>query len=208
MRIYKAFVICLGILVSGCASLEDFAAEQEAKPACCDSFAGFKYEPLVQDTPAKMTLGKDSPTFNFSTGKSYYKAYTLPQKLRDGVLRVRSYTTGAASIDSKKLSQVYCSQVTFVDANYSMVSTDRILPSKATGYLASGFGLSFVSEYVIPPSASYVVLHSHPAGYGRYVHWYTSGGVFVVGKTLVMDPGGGLVEHPCGPIADAEVSVQ
>lgn len=207
MNVPRSLPVLLSIIVSGCASLADLTAKQEAKPVCCKSVAEFKYEPLSLDATTTLSLGDESSTFTFPSGKSYFKAYALPLQRRAAKLRVRSYATGSTAFETKKLSQLYCPQVTFVDASYQTLASDETVPTVARGALATGLLPSFIAEFEVPPGATYVVLHTNPTGYGRLATRYTGGGGYMVGSTFVMERGGEPIHHPCGPTANAEISL-
>lgn len=207
MKIWKCLPIVLASLVSACASMTDLSAKLQAKASCCKSPADFKYESLALDAPTPMSLSDESPVYVFAAGKSYFKAHVLPQQGTATKVRVRSYATGSTAFETKTLSQLYCPQVTFLNSSYETLTSIDQVPRVARGALATGIFPSFVAEFEIPTSAVYVVLHTNPAGYGRLATRYTGGGAYMVGSALVMERGGEPIPHPCGPIANAEISL-
>ncbi len=207
MKVWKCLPLAFAIFNSGCASVADLSAKQESKASCCKSPANFKYEPLSPSALTPMALSEESLVYVFATGKSYFKAYALPEQRTATKLRVRSFVTGSIAFESKKLSQLYCPQASFLNSNYETLTSNDIVPSVARGALATGILPSFLAEFEIPTSAAYVVLHTNPARYGRLATRYTGGGAYMVGSALVMERGGEPIHHPCGPIADAEISL-
>jgi hypothetical protein len=207
MNVRNYLPLVLSILVSGCASVADLTAKLETKPSCCKSPSEFKYEPLQKDATTPLSLGDDSFAYAFPSGKSYFKAYALPQQRVATKLRIRSFATGSTAFETRKLSQLYCPQVSFLNASYQTLTSNDTVPSVARGALATGLLPSFIADFEIPSSASYVVLHTNPAGYGRLATRYTSGGGYMVGSTFVMERGGEPIYHPCGPTANAEISL-
>lgn len=205
LRKYFASGLCL--CICGCASVADLAAKLEAKPSCCKSAAEFRYEPLQAGTTTPLSLDEESSAYAFASGKSYFKAYVVPKQATATKLRVRSWATGSTAFETRKLSQLYCPQVTFLDSAYQVIASNDRVPSWAQGALATGMLPSFIADFEIPPNASYVVLHSNPAGYGRLATRYTGGGGYMVGSTFVTERGGEPIHHPCGPTANAEISL-
>ena len=206
-NVRKYLPLVLAPLISGCASVADLTAKLDAKASCCKSPAEFKYEPLQPGVAAPLSLGEESPAYAFASGKSYFHAYSLPQQRAVTKLRVRSWATGSTAFETRKLSQLYCPQVTFLDATYQTVASNDKVPSWARGDLATGLLPSFIAEFEVPSSAVYVVLHTNPAAYGRLATRYTGGGGYMVGSTFVMERGGEPIHHPCGPTANAEISL-
>ncbi len=207
MKSWKCLPLVFAVLVPGCASMTDLSAMQEAKASCCKSPADFKYEPLQPGAPTPISLSDESPVYVFAAGKSYFKAHVLPRQRTATKLRVRSFATGSTAFETRTLSQLYCPQVTFLNSSHETLASNDIVPLVARGALAAGILPSFVAEFEIPPSAVYVVLHTNPAGYGRLATRYTGGGAYMVGSALVMERGGEPIHHPCGPIANAEISL-
>ncbi|MEK9940227.1 MAG: hypothetical protein VW548_04600 [Methylotenera sp.] len=207
MTTFKWFIIGVGFLGGGCATVANTSAVLSTTPSCCKSLADFKYEQLALDKAVQLTLSDKSPAYEFPSGKSYFKAYSLPVEKKQTTLRVRSWATGSVAFETEKLSQLYCPEVTFLDKHYKAVFSNDLIPSPAQGALATGWRPSFIAEFEVPPEATYVLLHSKPGGYGRLATRYTGGGAYAVGSTYVVERGGEPIYHPCGPTADAEVSV-
>lgn len=197
MKIPALFSLCtslfFGVLLSGCASIADLKSAMDAAPLCCQSFAEFKHRPLDTATSTDLSLNENSPVFVFEAGKSYFAAYAVPAAISTRKLRVRSFITGSSAFETKALSQLYCPQVSFLNANHQLIASRYGVPAWATRALATGIFPSFVAEFEIPLTASYVVLHTNPAGFGTLV--------------TRLNGAGEPIQHPCGPVAHAELSI-
>jgi hypothetical protein len=189
---YKALVLGLSILLSACATVPELRAKVEAKLVCCKSPAEFPYAPLATEGLTKITLGEPSPVYGFPTGKSYFAAYSLPPGMSRRLL-VRTFITGSAAVESVTYSQVFCPQATFLDSAFRELSTVEKRPSVARGQWAKGIFPSFLSDFDVPPSATYVVFYTNPSSYGLLNMRYAGDGA--------------MLYHPCGPVADAEISL-
>jgi hypothetical protein len=194
----------LGFFLASCATLPEIAQKLDAKTPCCNSVSEFNYEQLITGSPTALLLGEESPVFTFNTGKSYFKAFSIPTQAQGRKLHVRSKPTGSVALETEKWSQVYCPQVTFLDQSFTAVSSSHRVPRYVRGMWSAGF----MSDFDIPVSAHYVVFHTNRETDGLFVTRYTSGGAYMVGAAIVADRGGEPIEHPCGPVADAEVEIQ
>lgn len=189
---YKTVVLGLSIFLSACATVPELTTRVEAKPACCKSPAEFPYSPLATEGLTKITLGELSPVYGFPTGKSYFVAYSLPPALSKRLL-VRTFITGSSAVESVKYSQVFCPQATFLNTSFQELSTVEKRPLVARGQWAKGIFPSFLSEFDVPPQAAYVVFYTNPSSHGLLNMRYAGDGA--------------MLYHPCGPVADAEISL-
>lgn len=192
MSSIKLLALALMISLSGCATIADLQSKVEAKPDCCKSPAEFTYIPLAAEGLTAVSLRDQSPTFSFSTGKSYFVAYALPQSAIHRRLLVRSFITGSSAVESNTYSQVFCPQVTFLDNRYQQLTSIEKRPLVARGRWSKGIFPSFLSDFDVPPFATYAVLHTNPSNYGQLNMRYAGDG--------------DTIYHPCGPVADAEIS--
>lgn len=196
------------LVLQGCATVADSAAKAANAPVCCKSFAELPVERFVQQPePVPVQWGDGAPAFDFPSGRSYFKGYELPAGASR--LLVRSWATGSTAFETRTLSQVFCPVVTFLDSQRSVVSMERKVPdwaSRAHPQFRAGMP-SFVANLDVPPAARFVVLHTDPAMYGIPVTRLTGGGGYMVGSTFVYNAGGEPIRHPCGPHANAEVSI-
>ena len=91
---------CLGPLIcfslASCAIPLKTARElQEAAPvAAYQGFANFPYEKLSLKDSKVFRIDETSPSYDFDTGKSFFKAFALPQSPTSYTVTVRSYLVG------------------------------------------------------------------------------------------------------------------
>lgn len=207
MRLQVLLSVFSCLVLTACSTVADFAKDQESKSSCCQSWGDLGYEAMDREVPTRLTLGTSSPVYAFQAGKSYFKGFALPDGVAGGKLRVRSSITGSSAFESSTLSQVYCPTVSFLDARHTVLSSESKLPVWAVGKLSSGLFPTFVSEFSVPAAARYAVMHSSPSDYGQLLTRYTGGGAYLVGSAVVVDRGGEPIVHPCGPNADAELTL-
>ena len=91
------FLIFVLLLISSCAAMVTHQTAinslMDATP-CCTSMAEFRYVPLSLDEPINFRLDKNSESFVFPTGKSYFKAFSLPNKKTPYRIRIKSFALG------------------------------------------------------------------------------------------------------------------
>lgn len=200
-------LLILSTLFSACSTVAGLTQKLDSKSPCCTSPSEFKYEPLAAEKPTSFALNDESPVYVFAQGKSYFKAFTLPQPLLSTRVRVRSFVTGSAAFESQRWSQAYCPQVTFLDAHHQVIASASKVPVSSAGKLSKGFSPAFMAEFRVPPTAQYLVLHANSELYGTSAIRHTRGGAYMAGSTMVMERGGEPIGHPCSPIADADVEL-
>lgn len=113
------FVIALS-LAAGCATpresvLESFAAA----PICCRAMSEFRFEPLNAGATVRFDLGAGSPAFVFETGKSYFRAFALPDATRGYSVRIRSFMMG----DHIDRAYLFFPHVITLDDRFGVVRT-------------------------------------------------------------------------------------
>jgi maltose operon protein len=118
-------------------------------PVCCRTFAQFPFEPLDLRKGGKVTFRIDhaSPAFNFESGKSYFKAFSLPPVKHHYEVTVQSYLPRFANA------------ALTLDANFRIASTqsapDRLM-FRAEGYR---FPLTYLDRGVlISPADRYLII--------------------------------------------------
>lgn len=200
--IARTFAITVAFVsATGCITTESIRQNLNAKPSCCKSMGEFKYDALELGSHAAFQLSDKSPVFVFETGKSYFKAFSLPAGGK--LLRVSSQPTGSIALETEKYSQAFCPRALFLDEAFNPIFASDSVPNYARGFWSS----AFISQFEIPSKGRYVVLHTNPKIYDQMAVRYTNGGGYMVGSAFVFERGGGAIYHPCGPVADALVEV-
>jgi maltose operon protein len=135
-------------------------------PSCCVSFAQFKYEALPGGTVIRFNLDASSNAFDFRTGKSYFKAFMLPEKALPCQLQITSWALG----EHINKAHIFYPQVAVLDADFAVVSQsapgDFILSKASVGEtLKETGGLPVKIEgslTVDDPRAKFVVVYTTP----------------------------------------------
>jgi hypothetical protein len=83
---------------------------------CCTSMAEFKYDPLSSDEPITFRLDENSDSFVFPSGKSYFKAFRLPNKEILYRIHVKSFVLG----DSKYAAHIFYPQIALLDDRFTV----------------------------------------------------------------------------------------
>jgi hypothetical protein len=113
---------CSMIMVSGCSiPYAKTISQYENAALCCSSMDKFTFEALQVGDSKSFDLNEKSPAYQFLTGKSYFKAFLLPQSSYPYVVTVTSYMVGD-TIDS---AYIFCPRViTLYEDREPIRSTD------------------------------------------------------------------------------------
>ncbi len=113
-------ILCAALFVQACAKPYSGIMRQyrEASP-CCVSLAEIPVEPLQLGDKKSFDLADNSPVFRFETGKSYFRAFSLPQGPYPYKVTVRSFLVGGYL----KSAYIFNPQLLTLDANYKVVRT-------------------------------------------------------------------------------------
>ena len=201
LRRFSAYpVFAASFLLAACATVQEEKEQLDAKRVCCDSVSQFKYEALPAQGSTEFSLNAESPAFAFETGKSYFKAYALPDSAPGRKLRIAHRPGQLGMIGPPEYTPAYCPRIVFLDEHFEQLFEATNFPRWVPTLLEGGH---FENTVWVPEKAKYVVLHTNPRVYGvRAATRVTSGGGYMVGSTAVVSRGGEGISHPCGPIAN------
>jgi hypothetical protein len=85
--------------------------------SCCESIAQFRYDQLTEGKGVKFNLNETSDAFTFETGKSYFKAFRLPDKAVPYGLRIRSFAMGG-QLDQ---AHIFYPQIALLDEHFAII---------------------------------------------------------------------------------------
>jgi len=84
---------------------------------CCGSMAQFKYDLLAGEGAVSFKLDASSDAFDFESGKSYFKAFLLPDKTLPYRIKIASYALG----ETINKAHVFYPQVALLDDRFVIV---------------------------------------------------------------------------------------
>jgi hypothetical protein len=88
----SAFCLIVALLFSGCAvPYATVMKSYRDATTCCASMGDFVYEPIAVGDSKNFDLNEKSPAYPFDTGKSFLKAFKLPQSSYPYVVSISSY---------------------------------------------------------------------------------------------------------------------
>jgi maltose operon protein len=108
-----------GVLVASCAAnklLDTARHELETATVCCAGYEQFDFKPLEFRETDRIIINRESPVFQFDTGKSYFKAFRLPATEKSYSIIVGS--DFAEQVTRSGTSFVFSPVVMFLDADY------------------------------------------------------------------------------------------
>ena len=149
-------LLACGLLLTGA-----LPGDARAATGCCTDPARFKYEPLPSDGSVDLVIDAKSPTFEFQSGMSAFRAYALPSATRPYVVEVRSFLSRGPDPRSARVF-------------YPVVAvlTDDFLVSRTTDLESLRFDLPLFEETTAP--AYRLVLAVDPGNsHEKYLVVYT-----------------------------------
>jgi maltose operon protein len=92
----------------------------EAAPiAAYQGFADFPFEKLSLKDNRLFLIDEHSPAFNFATGKSFFRAFALPQSSTPYTVTLRSYLVGP----TLKNGYIFAPRAIFLDDSFTVTRT-------------------------------------------------------------------------------------
>jgi NAD(P)-binding Rossmann-like domain/Maltose operon periplasmic protein precursor (MalM) len=164
LRIY--FILSLMLFFASCAASHPQAMDslREAQE-CCQSMAGFPYEPLLEGKRVDFHLDASSPAFRFETGKSFFKAFSLPKKQVPYYVRIRSFALG----ETIRNAHIFYPQLVLLDEHYTVVARNepaavfvtKAGPMETASVSWTALGIKFEDSLPVErPDARYVVIYT------------------------------------------------
>ena len=132
-----------------------------AAKGCCADPARFHYDVLLPQGSVDLVINSSSPTFEFQSGPSAFRAFVLPAASRPYYIEVRSFISGGSDPDRARVF-------------YPVVAvlTDDFLVSRSTDLEALRFDLPLFEETTDP--AYRLVLPIDPSNlHERYIVVFT-----------------------------------
>ena len=129
---------------------------------CCESIAQFRYDQLTEGKGIKFNLDETSDAFNFETGKSYFKAFCLPDKAVPYGLRIRSFAMG----EQLYQAHIFYPQIALLDEHFAIIrqSNSRDFLLSKAGFveiMSENWGLQLKLEGYVrvdDPGVKYVLI--------------------------------------------------
>lgn len=118
LKIASAAFLTFFILFSGCSGQHsNVMTRYKEAPICCQSPKYFSYEELKPGDSKILDLDENSPAFQFDTGKSYFKAYSLPPYAGPYMISVQSYMHGQYI----ETAHIFVPRLIFLNEKYEVV---------------------------------------------------------------------------------------
>lgn len=145
-------------------SYEKAADSLRSSRSCCTSMAQFKYDPLAAEGGIGFKLDASSDAFDFESGKSYFKAFRLPEKAPPYRIKISSYALG----ETINKAHIFYPQIALLDDHFAVVrqGVPAGLRLRKVGYkeaVAETGGLPLKLEGAVlvdDPRAKYLVVYT------------------------------------------------
>lgn len=111
--------LCLvALLTTSCVVRYKKAVDSlKASAPCCRSVAEFKYDPFPPAGVANFKIDEASPAFEFPTGKSFFKAFALPERSTHYRLLIKSFALG----QDEYAAHIFFPQLAVLDGRFRVL---------------------------------------------------------------------------------------
>lgn len=112
-------LVLVVLLLSSCTAMVSYRKAVDSfidSTPCCASMAEFTYEPLPSEETVNFRLDEKADSFVFPSGKSYFKAFLLPNKEAPYRILVKSFALGE-TIDK---AHIFYPQVALLDDRFTI----------------------------------------------------------------------------------------
>jgi Maltose operon periplasmic protein precursor (MalM) len=196
LQVSMLFTACL--LLSACAGVGGgFLPPQHDEvlartPICCNTIETLNYLPLERDKPLRRLIGITTPTYDFSQGKSFFLALSLPMTKDSDKLIVRSF---AQNTLYNPEAHVFVPRITFLSEGHKVIAS--ISPDFFVQRPTYGVGESpWRVDLPIPKDAKYAVVHTSSIERQKVMRMRDS------------DQRSGYLYIRTGPAGEVEVAIQ
>ncbi|GAB4120896.1 MAG: hypothetical protein Tsb0027_16710 [Wenzhouxiangellaceae bacterium] len=155
----------------------------QAAKLCCSGYSDIQYHEWNGE-PFRFDLDNSSPTFNFSLGKSYFKAFHVPENAKGELIRVKSLFAGSATIWGSIMAPT---AISFLDQSYNIIETRSLPPAfHHMGVFSDshGGGVTFTK---IPTDIDYMIVHTDPGMFGKTFDFNKTGAANIVAGIYIAE---------------------
>lgn len=188
----KTFLSILAVtILSACAVSPDIQRNAlAAATSCCRAIGEI---PITDVLGAKESIDitLESPVFDFSTGRSHFASFALPDPSSGKRLELRAVIGTPTIVDGLGGHTSFFPAVTFLDEKHEPLGT--AYDEKPTAQLNGGWSRgSFLSYANIPENARYAVLHTVPRKFGElYTGYVDAPGMTMMAGSVPIKMGAG-----------------
>lgn len=132
------------ITASGCSpGYKAVLTRYKEAPICCKSLKDVAYEGINVGDSKIFDISGNSPAFQFDTGKSFFKAFTLPTYTKPYKIHIQSYMGG----DNINEAHIFVPKLIFLNEKYDIVrASDPLIFHLEKTALSETWGLRFKLE--------------------------------------------------------------
>jgi hypothetical protein len=156
MKLISIFVFVLALSACGHFLPPEHETTLSNKANCCNSFESLPYQTIEFKKPIRTLVGPNSPTFNFTQGKSFFAAISLPTLGANSALTIRTYPL---NMTPNVNGHVFVPRITFLTTQYAVISS--ISPDFYVQSPRFGIGeSSWRVDQKVPVGSAFVVIHT------------------------------------------------
>lgn len=181
-----------GAALGGCAAdiAKSTAQLHETKPVC-KTFAEMAFEPVTYGDELSFEITPEDGSFEFDSGKSYFRAFQLP-------IHPAQYPVSVTSHFYSVENKIFFPFLILLDEKYRKT---RVLTRAKT--FRSWGTTAILSKFYVQPNEKFMIIHSTPSLFGV--------SEFSYGSSTMLTPYGGFLymtqNVPYAPTGELEIAI-
>lgn len=150
-------IALLVIFLNGCVTAPKSNPSHDTTLPCCSSFDEIKYKALSRTEQMAFNINESSPVYVFSSGRSHFMAFSMPEEYQREILRLRIDVIGFTRFTEK----AFCPSVLYLDSSYQELTASPLkIEWMRPGLVTSGH---WIAEQEIPPNTKYLIIRTTDA---------------------------------------------
>ena len=197
MRKVLIIVLLAIFWLSGCSTstrikdLESSRIAYEEAEICCSSFGEMEFVSLESKNSHKFRVNRKKSAFNFSSGKSFFAAFSLPRLDVGDTIYIGSMQTSSGGYFTTPLSShILYPSLIFLDKDFKIKKDYSNLKLRTKEWFNSrGLQTSIMFDETLADS-KYLVVYTDPSTIGNFYSDSLPSGFIPAGGIYVNTPGG------------------
>lgn len=203
MRACLAILFCIAF--TGCAqTIESAKQAQSTARSCCTTIAQLPYEDLEPNNhQITFDITTNSPYFNFESGGSYFKAFSLKPSLKSNKkLSLKSYIQ---TLGFGRKNYFFQPALLLLDNNYQIIANSTSISELIRNDLFSSGDVVLNKSVDLPANVKYLIIYTTPQLMEAKTLYQFNQSTYASGVVLSND---GIADFPSGPVGKLSIKLQ
>jgi maltose operon periplasmic protein len=166
LRNFPLLLLAASALAACAQSTANFEAgsprDLKSAVTCCSSYRDMTFHRITMGRTTKFDVTERFPVYDFTTGRSYFAAISLPEMEGGESLVIYSYPLGDILSKGRVLRPI----VTFLNEDHSPIVTEN---RDFTDHYAGGLFIrtQWVTKFKVPVGSKHFIVHSDESWLGK-----------------------------------------